>query len=159
MKPCALLLAALAALLSLPTQTQRASAAHCAPGEAAYVQHGSMPVPPHLHHTAALADFPPDSQAFLRENDEAMNRMMQAMMVPPRGNIDRDFVEMMIPHHQGAIDMAKAVLSHTRNEQLRRLAQEIIVTQQQEIAAMRLAVGDPLPTAEAAPTQIAPASR
>jgi len=47
----------------------------------------------------------------------------------------------MVPHHQGAIDMALAVLRHGRNPQIRRLAQEIIVTQQQEIAVMRLAVG------------------
>jgi hypothetical protein len=52
------------------------------------------------------------------------------------------FVDMMVPHHQGAVDMAKAVLRYGRNEQLRRMAQEIIVTQQQEIAAMRLAVGE-----------------
>jgi Domain of unknown function (DUF305) len=51
----------------------------------------------------------------------------------------------MVPHHQGAIDMALAVLRHGRNPQIRRLAQEIIVTQQQEIAVMRLAVGQPLP--------------
>jgi len=50
---------------------------------------------------------------------------------------------MMIPHHQGAIDMAQAELRYGRNEQLRRLAQEIIVTQQQEIVAMRLALGEP----------------
>ena len=49
---------------------------------------------------------------------------------------------MMIPHHQGAVDMAQSLLRYGRNEQLRRLAQEIIVTQQQEIAVMRLAVGD-----------------
>ena len=52
---------------------------------------------------------------------------------------------MMVPHHQGAIDMALAVLRYGHNEQLRRMAQEIIVTQQQEIAAMRLALGEPLP--------------
>ena len=52
---------------------------------------------------------------------------------------------MMIPHHQGAIDMALAELRYGHNEQLRRIAQEIIVDQQQEIAAMRLAVGQPLP--------------
>ena len=45
---------------------------------------------------------------------------------------------MMIPHHQGAIDMALAVLRYGHNEQMRRIAQEIIVEQQQEIAAMRL---------------------
>jgi hypothetical protein len=60
---------------------------------------------------------------------------------------------MMTPHHQGAIDMAQAVLRNGRNEQIRRLAQEIIVTQQQEIAAMRLAIGDPLPPSEPSPTR------
>jgi hypothetical protein len=54
---------------------------------------------------------------------------------------------MMIPHHQGAIDMARSLLRYGHNEQLRRLAQEIIVTQQQEIAIMRLAIGQPLPAA------------
>jgi Domain of unknown function (DUF305) len=58
---------------------------------------------------------------------------------------------MMVPHHQGAIDMAQAELRYGRNEQLRRMAQEIIVTQQQKIAAMRLAVGEPLPPPAAAP--------
>src|SRR5439155_12930873 len=53
----------------------------------------------------------------------------------------------MVPHHQGAIDMAQAELRYGRNEQLRRLAREIIVTQHEEIAAMRLAIGQPLPSA------------
>jgi uncharacterized protein (DUF305 family) len=91
--------------------------------------------------------------SFLSENDVAMNKMMADMTIKPSGDVDRDFVAMMAPHHQGAIDMAQAVLRHGRNEQLRRLAQEIVVTQQQEIAAMRLAVGDPLPPSVAAPTQ------
>lgn len=87
-----------------------------------------------------------------------METMMAAMAVRPSGDVDRDFVEMMVPHHQGAIDMAKAVLRYSHNPQIRRLAQEIIVTQQQEIAAMRLALGDPLPAPAAAPTQITPAN-
>jgi hypothetical protein len=78
--------------------------------------------------------------AFLSENDKAMSRMMTDMTIKPTGDIDRDFVAMMIPHHQGAIDMAKALLGHGGNEQLRRLAQEIVVTQGQEIVAMRLAI-------------------
>ena len=90
---------------------------------------------------------------FLAENDAAMTRMMEGMAVKPTGDVDRDFVAMMVPHHQGAIDMAVAVLRHGHNEQLRRLAQEIIVTQQQEIAAMRMAVGEPLPPSTPAPTQ------
>jgi hypothetical protein len=64
---------------------------------------------------------------------------------------------MMVPHHQGAIDMAQAELKYGHNEQLRRLAQEIVVTQQQEIAVMRLAVDDQLPSA-ASPTKPAPVS-
>ena len=99
---------------------------------------------------------PPDlarEAPFLDENSAAMTKMMQDMAVPPTGDVDRDFVAMMVPHHQGAIDMALAVLRYGHNEQLKRLAQEIIVTQQQEIAAMRLAVGEPLPPSAAAPTQ------
>jgi uncharacterized protein (DUF305 family) len=78
---------------------------------------------------------------FLTENGTAMKKMMGDMAVKPTGDVDADFVAMMVPHHQGAIDMALAVLRHGRNPQIRRLAQEIIVTQQQEIAVMRLAVG------------------
>src|SRR5882724_5080078 len=81
---------------------------------------------------------------FLAENNAAMTKMMAAMDIKPSGDVDADFVAMMVPHHQGAIDMALAELRYGRNEQLRRLAQEIIVTQQQEIAAMRLALGQPL---------------
>jgi hypothetical protein len=87
-----------------------------------------------------------------------MTKMMDDMAVKPTGNVDRDFVEMMIPHHQGAIDMAQAYLRDGTNEQLKRIAQEIIVDQQQEIAAMRLALGDPLPPSTAAPTQVDAAS-
>jgi uncharacterized protein (DUF305 family) len=50
---------------------------------------------------------------------------------------------MMVPHHQGAIDMAELELRYGRNPRLERIAQEIVVTQQQEIAAMRLSVGKP----------------
>jgi hypothetical protein len=52
--------------------------------------------------------------------------------------VDKDFVEMMVPHHQGAIDMAQAELSYGHSEPLRGIAQEIIATQQQQIVAMQL---------------------
>ena len=94
----------------------------------------------------------PNEAPFLAENDAAMSKMMAGMAITPSGDIDRDFVNMMVPHHQGAIDMAIAVLRYGRNEQIRRIAQEIIVDQQQEIAAMRVAVGQPLPSAAPAPT-------
>ena len=85
--------------------------------------------------------------------DKAMDRMMGAMHVHSTGDVDRDFTAMMIPHHQGAIDMAVAELRYGTNPQLKRIAQEIIVDQQQEIAAMQLAVGGPLPPAAPVPTK------
>ncbi len=83
-----------------------------------------------------------------------MNKMMKGMDVKPTGDIDADFAAMMIPHHQGAIDMALSELRYGKNEQLRRIAQEIIVEQQQEINAMHLALGQPLPPDAPAPTQV-----
>jgi uncharacterized protein (DUF305 family) len=106
------------------------------------------------HETHPVTDRKVTEEApFLAENDAAMTRMMSGMAVKPTGDVDRDFVAMMVPHHQGAIDMAVAVLRYGHNEQIRRLAQEIIVTQQQEIGAMRLAIGEPLPPSAPAPTE------
>ena len=97
-----------------------------------------------------------DEQAFISQNNVAMSKMMEGMAIQPSGDIDRDFVAMMTPHHQGAIDMAKAELRYGHNEQLRRIAQQIVVEQQQQIAAMRLAIGGPLPApaASASPDQL-----
>jgi hypothetical protein len=58
-----------------------------------------------------------------------------------------------VPHHQGAVDMAQAELRYGHNERLRRIAQEIVVEQQQEIIAMRLALGQRLPPSAPAPDQ------
>jgi uncharacterized protein (DUF305 family) len=95
--------------------------------------------------------------AFAADSDAAMARMMEDMVKKPSGDIDRDFAAMMIPHHQGAIEMAQAELRYGSNEQLRRIAQEIIVDQQQEIVAMRLALDEPLPPSVPAPTQVSAA--
>ncbi len=95
----------------------------------------------------------PVERPFLLDNVDAMTKMMFGMEIRPSGDVDKDFVAMMVPHHQGAIDMAQAELRFGHNEKLARLAQEIIVTQQQEIAAMRLAVGEPLPASVPAPDQ------
>jgi len=84
--------------------------------------------------------------------------MMNDMEIKPGDDIDRDFVAMMSPHHQGAIDMAIAELRYGKNEQLRRIAQEIIVDQMQEIAAMKLAIGEPATETAPAPTQQQPPS-
>lgn len=70
---------------------------------------------------------------------EAMSVMHRDMHnAPQTGDHDHDFVTMMIPHHQGAIDMAKALLLYGKDEQLKRLAQEIIADQQNEVQLMQL---------------------
>ena len=96
--------------------------------------------------TSGLLGAGPQPQPeYLAENARAMDRMMFAMDVPSTGDVDRDFVAMMAPHHQGAIDMARTELKYGRNETLKRLAQEIIVAQGQEIVVMRQAIGEPAP--------------
>ena len=79
------------------------------------------------------------NQLFAREMMKSMSKMDRDMLATPMtGDPNHDFSAMMIPHHQGAIDMAKAFLLYGQDSALRRLAQEIIVTQQQEIEVMRL---------------------
>ena len=103
---------------------------------------------------APFRSAPADEAPFLAENVAAMTKMMIDIGIRPSGNVDNDFVAMMTAHHQGAIDMPMAELRHGRNERLRRMAQEIIVTQQQEIVAMRLAVGQPIAPSVPSPDQI-----
>jgi len=103
--------------------------------------------------SAIAAPAADDEAAFTAENAAAMDAMMAGMAVKPSGDIDSDFAAMMIPHHRGAIDMALAELRHGKNEQLRRIAQEIVVEQQQEIDAMHLALGEPPSPSAPAPTQ------
>jgi Domain of unknown function (DUF305) len=98
-----------------------------------------------------------DEAPYLTENVSAMTKMMIDMGIRPSGDVDNDFVAMMTPHHQGAIDMALAELRYGRNERLRRMAQEIIITQQQEIAAMRLAIDQPLPPSVPSPEHLSSA--
>ena len=77
-------------------------------------------------------------KSFAALMEEAMDAMQMGMSrAPMNGDADHDFAAMMIPHHQGAIDMAKAELLYGKNPVLRRLAQEIIVTQSSEIAVMQ----------------------
>ena len=75
---------------------------------------------------------------FARGIDAGMAKMMADMHAPGyTGNVDADFLAMMIPHHQGAIEMARLLLIHGRDPVTRQLAEEIIATQQVEIEGMR----------------------
>lgn len=71
-----------------------------------------------------------------RANKDAMGKMSHDMPTGGTGDADKDFVTMMTPHHQGAIDMAKVELRYGRDPVLRRMAQDIIRSQEKEIAAM-----------------------
>ena len=68
----------------------------------------------------------------------SMQTMMKDMDVRPTGRTDKDFVRMMLPHHQGAIDMAKVELQYGKDPMLRKLAGDIIQAQEKEIDAMRV---------------------
>ena len=95
--------------------------------------------PPHTHHSLMEENRADEAASLFAEGlKESMRVMHEEMMKPPMtGNNDRDFLATMIPHHQGAIDMAKLVLLYGKDERTRRLAQGIIIEQQSEIEAMR----------------------
>jgi len=67
----------------------------------------------------------------------AMNRMRGGMTMQSSGDADIDFARMMIPHHQAAIDMANSELKYGKDPEIRKLAQDIIVAQEKEIAQMK----------------------
>ncbi|MGO8915091.1 MAG: DUF305 domain-containing protein, partial [Stellaceae bacterium] len=67
----------------------------------------------------------------------SMQTMMKGMNVKPTGNPDKDFVLMMMPHHQGAIDMAQVELQYGTDPELRQLATDIVTAQEKEIAQMK----------------------
>jgi uncharacterized protein (DUF305 family) len=73
------------------------------------------------------------------ELSASIDKMHAAMAsIQPSGNSDVDFVRLMLPHHQAAIDMAKIQLLYGKDLQMRRLAQEIITDQQSEVELMQL---------------------
>jgi uncharacterized protein (DUF305 family) len=79
------------------------------------------------------------AEEFMDAMDASMSKMQAGMTsAPMNGDVDHDFATMMIPHHQGAIDMAEAELRYGKDPVMRRLAQEILVDQQSEIDAMHL---------------------
>ena len=110
--------------------------------------HGSMPMSgnmPMMGQTdpaamqKMMADMMPSASdpASTREFKEAHMAMMKNMHQPFTGDPDVDFRVHMIPHHQGAIDMAKVALKHAKDAETRTLAQKIIDDQEKEIAEMQ----------------------
>ena len=86
----------------------------------------------------ATGPAPGSPSPFDAEMEAGMDRMMQGMHAAGHtGDPDRDFLAMMIPHHEGAVEMARLVLIHGRDPLVRQLAADIIAGQMVEIAAMR----------------------
>ena len=91
---------------------------------------------PHAAHKAATVGSGPKSNS-TKAFEEANVRMHQGMSAALTGDPDVDFIQGMIPHHQGAIDMAEIVLKYGKDPETRKLAEEIIKAQKSEIAFMK----------------------
>ncbi len=97
------------------------------------VAQGMKKSDPHAAGHAVQANDSASTRAFR----QAHMKMTRDMTVPYSGNSDVDFVRGMIPHHQGAIDMAKVQLAHGKDPAIRTLAEKIIADQEKEIAQMK----------------------
>lgn len=106
-------------------------------------------------HGHAAADASPSTAAFMAVNA----RMHEGMMIDFTGDADVDFVRGMIPHHQGAIDMAKVVLEHDGDPEARRMAEKIIAAQEAEIAEMEAKSGSAAASVEQSMTFTGATSR
>jgi len=92
----------------------------------------------HTHHKEVPEKQTPEFTQFMKEMDAGMKKMMDDMHTPGySGDFDVDFLAMMIPHHEGAVEMARLVLIHGRDPLVRKLAEDIIAAQQVEIEAMK----------------------
>ena len=96
-------------------------------GQQGHGQHG------HGQHGQGAATGNAASRAFQAANE----KMHRDMDIPLTGNADVDFARGMIPHHQGAIDMARIALEHGADPEIRKLAEEIIAAQESEIAFLK----------------------
>ena len=99
----------------------------------AVLTNSAMAQPAHAHAVMQASPVP----GFQNDMDVGMARMMQDMHAPGySGNVDVDFLAMMIPHHAGAVEMARLLLKHGRDPATRQLAEEIIAGQTIEIESM-----------------------
>jgi copper chaperone CopZ len=125
---------ALAGLLGGPAlaQTTPATPAPAAPAPAAPA------MPAHGGHGTGQRTSPAGKPtAATREYRREMQAMHRGMAVIYTNDADKDFAALMIPHHQGAVDMAKTLLKYGKDPELRALAEQIVAAQEKEIAQMR----------------------
>jgi uncharacterized protein (DUF305 family) len=125
------MIAALAAAIALAAGSALAQSNHGA--------HGGAPATDKPAGTQQMLDMlgkmadSPSTKAF----EEANEKMHHGMAIEFSGDADLDFVRGMIPHHQGAVDMARIILEHGKDPELRQLAENIIASQEEEIAFMK----------------------
>ena len=91
---------------------------------------------PTAHATVVLPPYQPVYSLGTYALIDANAQMHQQMNVEWTGDVDTDFMRSMVPHHQGAVDLAEIVLEHGNDPEVRALAKNVIATQKQEIAQM-----------------------
>ena len=94
---------------------------------------GSADMPAMDHSAMTVANASDSTKRY----EAAMAGMMRGMMMPMTGKPDLDFVKGMMPHHRGAIDMAKVVLRYGKDPEIKKLAEDVVKAQESEIAFMK----------------------
>jgi uncharacterized protein (DUF305 family) len=115
------------ALAAVPALAQTTAPTPSVPAASAPISHAG--------HMAASV--PAGASGSTAEFEQANAKMHQGMNIPFTGDADKDFVTGMIPHHQGAIDMARVELKYGKDPKIKQMARAIIRAQEKEIATMK----------------------